>query len=189
MEKVTKEDQIEQFLNSLTDNEHCLIWACYECLYYDFDAMLKVAINNSDLKKDIFSIKGLADFEKKFEVKLYQLLDIPAMVYEGHNIPMCESVLLPVGESDNGEVIEVRLGEKEQSLLHWRDMLHAGSWEIMKHKILYGDGIGLIESLPVLENLRTYEEKHKINLGVLLREFVPLEPIEKTENKVDKQLN
>jgi hypothetical protein len=188
MIKLTEEEQIEEFLNSLTDEEYGLIWTCYECIFYDFDAMLE-HVNKSDapeLKKDIPSIKRLAEFEKQFQVRLYQLLDIPSMVYEGKKIPMCEWVLLPVSENDKGEVVEVRLGEKEISVLHWRDMLHAGSWEIMKHEILYGDGAGQILALPVIENLRTYEEKHKINLGVLLRECIPLIPIEKTEKKGDK---
>ena len=191
MQKFTEENQIEEFLNDLTDDEHDLIWACYNGLCYDFNAMLEEAVNpeDSELKKDIPSIKRLADFEKQFQVRLYQLLDIPSIVYEGHKIPMCEWVLLPVGKNDDGEIIEVRLGDKELSILHCRDMFNSGSWEIMKHEIMYGEATGLVHALPIIENLRTYEEKHKVNLGVLLRVIVPLVPIEKTEEKSNKQLN
>ena len=60
----------------MTDEEHDLIWACYMGLHYDFEAMLEHANESdvSEVKKDIPSIKRLADFEKKYQVKLYQLL-------------------------------------------------------------------------------------------------------------------
>lgn len=183
MIEITKENQIQEFLDNLTDDEHCLIWACYNALYHDFNAMLEVAINprNPEFKKDIPSLKRLANFERKFKVKLYQLLDIPGMVYEGQLIPMCESVLLPVGTAKNGETIDVQLGPREQLCLHIRDSRYAGSWESM-----IKDETPCEHCLATINNLINYESKHKVNLGVLMREWVPLKSEHKKKKKIKK---
>jgi hypothetical protein len=190
------ESQFQEFVDSLTDSEVSMIAVWGDDPYFTgFEDCLKSVIEMRKehprrLKKDMPSIEKLANFERTHKIKLYELINYPGRRYEGKTIAMSDSVLLPVGIDENGEFIDVHLGMREQFVLHMRDSQYSGSWEKSKHEILYGKMAGQADHLHTVDNLKKYEEQHKVNLGALLRKIVRLrraKKINKNEIKGERK--
>jgi len=181
MNKITQQKQIQEFLTSLSKQEISLIKLCYQDPYFiDFDEVLVCVKkeNPQGFKKDIPMLKRWADFERKYKVKLYELLDIPKLNYQGKKQFIYEGLTLPVGVDDKGRDIVISLDNQEQITLHMRDNEFRGSWVLFKqdvkdHKFIKCLGI---------DKLKSCEEKYKVNLGVLMRMYGELES-EKPEIK------
>lgn len=95
-------------------------------------------------------------------------------IYKNKKIPMCESVLLPIHDNKGNIVQDLHLGVRQQFLLHARDSIYNGSWKKLERDIA-SKGESELRDLTIVKNLEEFEEKYNVNLGELLREWVPLE--------------
>ena len=94
-------------------------------------------------------------------------------IYNQKEIPISELVVLPIHDNKGNIIQDLHLGVKQQFLLHVRDSIYGGSWKKLK-KDVASMGESELRDLTIVKNLIEFEEKHNINLGELLREWVPL---------------
>ena len=97
------------------------------------------------------------------------------MNYGNKKIAMYESVLLPLtfGKKERNDL---SLDYRSQFILHIRDSQYNGSWKKMISWINEdGSPDQKVRDIKIINNLMAIERKHNLNLGDLLREWVPLE--------------
>jgi hypothetical protein len=95
--------------------------------------------------------------------------------YNNKKVPIYPFINIPL-PAKRGEVNILQIDAKAQTLIHSRDCLFEGSWNKMLHYITTEGTFEQIEfDRVIICNLEKIEKKHKINLGKLLRKYVPLE--------------
>jgi hypothetical protein len=132
-------------------------------------------------------LKNAANWSKSHKLSfsaVCELLDIPGLIYEGKKVALRESVLLPCSSKKSGNLEMIQLDSRQQSCLHIRDLYYKGSWNKMADDIIAGN-TGKDTDLSIIKNLQAYENKHLVNLGSILRAFVPLEP-DHEENQIKR---
>lgn len=95
--------------------------------------------------------------------------------YNNKKIAMHDSVLLPLSFGQK-ERNDLSLDYRSQFILHVRDSQYKGSWKKMISWINEdGSKDQKARDIKIINNLMAIERKHNLNLGDLLREWVPLE--------------
>ncbi len=164
-------EELIKFLMNLSEEECLIIGAHYLNPYFNgFDDLVKENFDNPSFQKKLSIYKKLAAFENKYNFKLHEALNIPKLPYTYGTEVIYKSILLEVRHCPNcSELTQLFLGKNEQRLLHDRDKKHAGSWGLLKRNVASESDLNMINKLI------KYEQTHKINLGVLMREQFPLE--------------